>query len=520
MCTFPRFDLNDTAYILAVLADMTPAWREVYTRIADELVGRHTTFWAAIDWVTLIGHDPNRDRYPPEWLVFLPERLRGRYDAPGWTGNGVEPWGLQPDPIGADGNLFFRGFFNLLLSIYRYVSGDDKWERPFEVTGYRDRRFAWTHHRIAEFLNLQWREQPQGPHCENTKIWPFCLSAAGLGLQLYDGVSGSRFHGVFDDWVEYAKRHYLVVDDRGRLRTFPLYYDPIEDDVCCFPDPLVAFAALAVTPYMVPQNPDFARFLYEESVRKLGWNNPWRRVMNLNPDPRPMTIGLLMARELGDATTEKRLREFAERHFEPRWFGADQDRFGWWFGLDEDYPRGQLSALLMLSETIGPGAWSRVFRNPNLRKFEQPTVEGVDYPVVGVTRAWNDEEERVLHVGIHAAMRSRRGTTTTFRVTKLENPNSVEVWCDQESFPRWRVVGSDAIEIETDVADHDFRIATGIRRAAGARSEGGLDEAAHTTTGAGMQGATGAASRRDYIPAPVARRSCCFPSGNTEGRGS
>ena len=25
-----------------------------------------------------------------------------------------------------------------------------------------------------------------GPHCENTKAWPFCLSAAGLGLMMYD----------------------------------------------------------------------------------------------------------------------------------------------------------------------------------------------------------------------------------------------------------------------------------------------------------------------------------------------
>jgi len=57
----------------------------------------------------------------------------------------VAPWGLQPDPIGADGNLFFRGFFNLLLSVYAYVSGDSKWRRPFEMTGYQDRRFRWTH---------------------------------------------------------------------------------------------------------------------------------------------------------------------------------------------------------------------------------------------------------------------------------------------------------------------------------------------------------------------------------------
>ena len=78
--------------------------------------------------------------------------MRGRYDPPGWTANGVEPWGLQPDPIGTDGNLFFRGFFNLLLGTHSYVSGDNKWEKPFQVTGYNDRLFQWTQHRITEFL--------------------------------------------------------------------------------------------------------------------------------------------------------------------------------------------------------------------------------------------------------------------------------------------------------------------------------------------------------------------------------
>lgn len=366
MCSFPRFDLAETAYALPVLADRTPAWREVYARMADEIVGRHTTFWAAIDWITLIGHDPDPDRYPPEWLAFLPPHLQGRYDPPGWTANGVEPWGLQPDPIGADGNLFFRGFFNLILAIYRYVAGDEKWERPFAMTGYRDRKFEWTHHRIAEFLHVQWKDRPQGPHCENTKIWPFCVSGAGLGLKLTDATTGTRFHGVYDEWVEFARRHYLRLDSKGRLASFPLYYDPIEEVVCTFPNEASALAALIITPYVLPQNRELGEFLYREAVRIVGWSRsdvPARRLLD---DPRFVTIGLLIARELGDVTTERRLREIAEREFEPRWFGEEKTRFGWWFGLDEPYPRGQLSALLALCDAGEPGAWLRRLRADRL----------------------------------------------------------------------------------------------------------------------------------------------------------
>ena len=51
--------------------------RECAARIAQELVERHTRFWASIDSMVLIGEDPNVDNYPPEWQIYMPERLRG-----------------------------------------------------------------------------------------------------------------------------------------------------------------------------------------------------------------------------------------------------------------------------------------------------------------------------------------------------------------------------------------------------------------------------------------------------------
>jgi len=82
------------------------------------------------------------------------------------------------------------------------------------------------------------------------KIWPFCVSGAGLGLQLYDKIHGKPYHVVYDDWVEFAKKHYIRLDRRGRLEAFAFYYDPIEDEVCTFPNELTAYAALAIVPYV------------------------------------------------------------------------------------------------------------------------------------------------------------------------------------------------------------------------------------------------------------------------------
>ncbi|MGH7896398.1 MAG: hypothetical protein ACREQQ_00480, partial [Candidatus Binatia bacterium] len=247
------------------------------------------------------------------------------------------------------------------------------------------------------------------------------------------------------------------------------------------------------------------RFLYEQSMQKLGWNDPSKPVLRLHPDPRFLAAALLVAHDLGDLTTVKRLREVVERDFDPRWFGDEKNRFGWWFGLDEEYPRGQLSALVMVCEAAGTGAWSRPFRQPNLEKFDQPTVEGIDYPALGVSRAWNDVEEGMLDISTYAATPSRRGQATAFRVTKLAAPASVTLWCDHQPFPRWRRIGEDAIEIETEVGEHRFRVATRESREAGGRGSRGGRRSPTTETGT--------AEARRYVPAPVSACSCCRTPG-------
>ena len=459
MCSFPRFDLSETSYALPLMADQTPAWREVYTRIADELVGRYATYWGAIDWLTYIGHSPHQDKYPPEWLVFMPEHMRGSYDPPGWTANGVEPWGLQPDPIGADGNLFFRGFFNLLLGSYSYVSGNDKWEKPFEVTGYNDRMFQWTQHSITEFIADQWSERPQGAQCENTKIWPYCLSAAGLSLQLHDKLFGGNSHWVYDQWIEYAKKHFTQRNARGDITSFAFYYDPLEKFAYSPPPGLSGYSMLAPLFYLYPQAPEFGLQLYEAGVNALGWNDRSKSLVQAFDDPRWITMTMMLAREVGDLTTENRLKSVAEREWGPNFFGDDEDRFAWGFGLAEPHPRGQLNGLMILSEIGGPGAWTNIYKGSRDGQFDLPTVEGVDFPTLGISAASNDTNDGTLHVSTYAATSARRGTPTSWRVSQLRDPATVQIYCDDQLYNDWGVVGDNTIEINSTIGEHRFRIA-------------------------------------------------------------
>jgi hypothetical protein len=508
MLSFPRFDLSESSYAFLLLARKTPAWREVYTRILDELLRRHTTWWAAVDWLTQIGPDPDRARYPRKYKALIPKDLWGHYDVPGWTANGVAPWGLQPDPIGATGNLFFRGFLNLMLAIHRAVSGEATWDRPFEMAGLDDRTFAWTHRGIADYLSGQWAETPHGPHCENTKSWPFCLSAAGLGLQLTDRTLGTGTHWVYERWVEdMFKKRYMGFDARGNLRWVALYYDSILDRVHGNNRILGLYPAI----YVAPQDRKLGELLYRNAVAALGWDKRYLPVFYPLRDPRGLTLGLLLAREYGDATTARRLAKKLARIEHGRFFdaegGAGEDEFGHFFRYGERYPRGQESALYLLKDLLdGEGDWARAFE-PDLEKFAAPTVTDCDYPRMGFSVAWNDLERGVLELESYAATTSARGEATRFRVRNLSEAARVRVTRDGSDYAAWRALGPDAIEVETRIGAHRYEIWTGHRGGAAARAHAGRPGAQEATA------ARAAAPREPTRPVEIASALAAAASG-------
>lgn len=454
MLSYPRFDLADSSYGVMLMADQTPAWREVYTRIMDELAARHTSYWAAIDWNTFIGPSPDRANYGPQnapGYQAWPERVRGNYDSPGWTANGVEPWGLQPDPIGADGNLFFRGWLNLLLSIYKYVSGDDKWERPWEIAGYENQQFEWTQPKIVEHLHQQYLDHPEGPHCENTKIWPFCNSAAGLGMYLSDQLGVTNSHGVFENWVEFMKGNYMGINPQNQIEWMTLYYDPLEEFKVNTPG--VSAAGAGVAFYLLPQSPEIATQIYDAMANASGWRDSSRAI-------RPSALGMAIAKSLGDYQVEERLRQAAEQYSDPKWFGEDMDKFGWWFNNNEPWPRGQGAAQQMISE-IAEGSWKDAFSVKHMDKYTAPTLEGVNYPSLGVDAAWNDKSAGVLRIGTYAADRNANGRETSFRITNLPDAANAIVTCDGERMSNVRIVDGNTIEVQTDIARHEYEVITG-----------------------------------------------------------
>ena len=265
------------------MADQTPAWREIYHRILDELVFRHTGWWSANDWLTQFGHDPARGQYDDFSKLLIPQHLIGEYDVPGWTANGIEPWGLQIDPIAADGMLFYKGWFLIMLGLHQRATDDRSWNRPFDMIRDGEHTFTWTYSGIAEHLAQQWQDRPEGCHCENTKIWPLCITVAGLGLQLHDVLHGTDHHRIFDHWwEEKARPDYLGWTEQGPAPEVTFYFDPIIDYHHKLPlfvsGPLIAY-------YLAGQRGEDARALFD-AVQWLRWvlTPLWERSTPPAPD--------------------------------------------------------------------------------------------------------------------------------------------------------------------------------------------------------------------------------------------
>jgi hypothetical protein len=459
MCAFPRFDLQESTYAIGLMADRTPAWREIYSEILDEIAERSITYWAAVDWLTQFGHDPDRKNYPEVWRgTLIPEEFWGEYDAPGWTANGVAPWGFHADPIGADGNLFFKGWLNLTQSMHTYVSGYDKWSSPFSVAGAYNSRFEWTQHQLADHLHQQWAKTPMGPHCENTKAWPFCLSAAGLGLMMYDKIFDNNFHSSYSNWLSFTKDKYYGFNKNGSLEWVTMYFDEINDHH----HRTVPTHGLAVSFYAKPQDPQFAELLYRGAINFLGWDNPSIPITNeFMPDPRMFALGLTMSKEFDDQITHERLRKYAEENFEPQFFGINDSQFGFWFNLGEKWPRGQLSALAMCAEVCEPEAWESLFNKPNLTKFYSPSIEGVDFPSVSIEKAFHDDRKGKLHFSISDGDKTKTNQKTNIEVFNLPDAKEITVLCDGKKFNEYKILDNSRISINTLVRKNSFEIDTG-----------------------------------------------------------
>jgi hypothetical protein len=168
---------------------------------------RYLEYWANYEWLEHRGHDEtNRGDYPESFLPFLPPDRIGSYDAVGWAGNGGGGFEYDPDPVRGSGqNMMYKGYLNLAISLYGYVSGDDRFDRPFEVVYDDDWKFEYDHRALNEMIAEQWRQSWPGIVCEAGKIFSWCSNLGGTAVKIFDAMHGTDCFVPYENFKRFAE---------------------------------------------------------------------------------------------------------------------------------------------------------------------------------------------------------------------------------------------------------------------------------------------------------------------------
>jgi len=230
-----------------------------------------------------------------------------------------------------------------------------------------------------------------------------------------------------------------------------LYYDPVVDEhVGNGPMGLIA-----PTWYFAPQRREVARAGWETGAAFNGvfGDGP----INGLDDPANATMLLQVAGEFADPTTKARLWEAAEAHIEPTW-DRERGEFTLGFGLGEAHPRGQWNARTMAGWVCTEGDWARIFNEPNLAKFTEPTVSGVDFPAVALSEArWDGA---VMRLSAHPQNKLTNGSRTQVKLENLPDGSWAVIRPDADPAPLHQANDHHVAEL---IADNQTTI---IRRTA------------------------------------------------------
>ncbi len=225
----------------------------------------------------------------------------------------------------------------------------------------------------------------------------------------------TNHHSAFDKWWEYASANY-VAWEKGKPVSVDLYYDPVVNEhVGRGPMGVIAPAW-----YFAPQRPQVAEAGWQTIAFLTGASGDGP-IGGLD-EPGVATMLLQLAGEFAKPDTKERIWNAAEAHIEPTW-DRSTGEFTLGLGLSEPFPRGQWNARMMAGWVCTQGAWSRIFNEPNLAKFDEPTIEGVDFPNIALSEArWDGD---VLHVAAQPRNRAAEGTRT---MARLINVKSTDGW--------------------------------------------------------------------------------------------
>lgn len=506
----PTYDLTATVRSFGRLSREVPAWRDTIGEAAAATCRRMREYAAWYDWIEQPGADPRRAFYPSIYYKnLIPVGYAGVYNAPGYAGNGLavtmdgggasillegakanprHPYtyrhspgvgrSFDPDPVRAHGssNIMYKGYYLEQLAHLQAITGDSEWQEPQRLVYDENIQYEYSADDISRTMAEQFVQPADmggsplvwGLDCEVGKVFPYCVAVAGCGMTLFDAINGTPYSEAYRAWLEFSAENWIAggSSERGFFTWCSMYYDRDLDYNMNLPQHQMPSVWTLTACHAAPTGQRaWAERLYESTFDRFGLEQDGTlRLMFPKEFVGPLVFediwamaeAMTLATEFGDTDRLQKMRAWANENWQP----VHKDgEFYYEFNIGEVWPRGLVNSYMSLQMVGQKDSLDDMYNRPNLEKFKQPTLSGVDYPQVAVTQAVFDPTLGQLVVGMTPGNdASLVGSPTRFTVSQLQG-SVRQVIEDGVESTNWRPGSKPGeIVVESTVGPHTYLI--------------------------------------------------------------
>lgn len=427
-----RYDYTFSSHAVAMAAERTPAYREIYQRTMDSFIQRLIDKQSWWDWTE--GLDGNDGSVIP----------------------------YSPDPI-APANIMYSGYFNSVLGLYELVTNDHRYDDDFTLVYNDTLRFTYNHTSITEAIYRQMRENRYGCYgvpCETHSVFYICNMLGSSGLRLYDEAHGTSYSKVVEDWLGWVGDNFIVPPRSTGLPIAFVHSVYRWKDGIFIPIPIPEANLLEVA-YTSPFDASLAGDVYNYTKRFYGRycldgtayftqsvslaNWLWKYMgfgvvefimsiasrilerMNaksgydvpfiLVADAEATIAGLLAAKAVGDIGMYDRVLAYIDRNYQPTWDNGTL-HYGLYYSNESGFNNGMANGLIMLARVMPANGLYDVWNGGmDKERFSEPTLCNIDCDSVRVSTAYFDRGNSALILNLNVSQAAQQ---TSFTITNLD----------------------------------------------------------------------------------------------------
>lgn len=353
-----RYHLAFMGYAAAALASKTPAYRDVYAKILDDIIRRML------------------DKKVWEFVK--------RY----WSGKD-----FFPDPVYFE-NIMYSGHLAQLMTLYEHVSGDYKYSKEgFDFVWDEKTKIHYTLPKLLDRLYAQMDEDEHGGiPCEPKTVFVYCNNHQQNSFAVYDKIHGTKYCRITPKWNEWMKKTSVVPESQPEVFKVS-YLGAIHKWV---PHGVAGGDGWGLA-WMYPwtDDPEFVRAGWEKLKKNPQWKEGFLQPSEFDAMG-GITRGMsscfvpLVARQVEgkDSEMAKKVFEWYEKNH-AKWDDLDGDGHNESFYYNTSFQdRMAVTGALAAAMVTDGDSLRNTYQNPNKPEFfKKPYLAIADYPNVYVKKA-------------------------------------------------------------------------------------------------------------------------------------